>query len=212
MTAVISERMKRDVVAHYESRLERHGPTAEGMDWKDEASQRLRFAVLCDGIDLAGRSLLEVGAGAGHLCDFLLERGAGAEYHGIDLSERMVEEARRLHPEVSFEVRDLLTDPPSRRYDVVFVSGLFHVKLDHPDEEWRSFVHETLHRMWDLADVGIGFNLMSDQVEFRTPALHYADPGEVLAFCRRELSRWTALRHDYPLHEFTVHVYRNALT
>ena len=47
---------------HYERSLARHGATAEGMDWKDAASQRLRFRILCEVMDLDGLSVHEVGA------------------------------------------------------------------------------------------------------------------------------------------------------
>ena len=104
--------LKRAVVAHYEGKLDRHGPTAQGMDWKDEGSQRLRFAVLCDVCPLTGRSVHEGGAGAGHLADYLVERGIAANYSGSDLSGSMVSAARRLHPQVVFEQRDILEDPP----------------------------------------------------------------------------------------------------
>ena len=57
----------------------------------------------------------------------------------------------------------------------------------------------------------IAFNLMSDRVDFRVPELHYTSPAETLAFCQRELSRHVRLRHDYPLHEYTVHVRREAM-
>ncbi len=205
----LSERGKREVVAHYEAQLARHGPTAEGMDWKDQASQRLRFGVLCDVADLNGLSVLEVGAGAGHLYDFLAERKIAANYSGVDLSAEMVEAARRLHPGVVFECRDILVEPSPARYDVVMCSGLFHVKLGHPDEVWQEFVQQTLRRMYELCRVAIAFNLMSDQVDTRAPNLHYADPTRVFDFCRRELSRWTTLRHDYPLYEFSVFVHRS---
>ncbi len=203
-------RLERAVVAHYERQLERHGPTARGMDWKDEMSQRLRFAILCEICDLAGKTVHEVGAGAGHLCDFLQQRGIGAVYSGSDLSPKMVDAARRLHPDVRFEVRNVLADGTPESYDVVLCSGAFHVKLELPDDAWRAFVYEALRGMYRLCRVGIGFNLMSDQVDFRSPSLFYANPGEVLDYCRRELSRHVVLRHDYPLHEYTIHVYRNA--
>ena len=51
-----------------------------------------------------------------------------------------------------------------------------------------------------------------DQVDFRTPGLYYADPREIFEFCRTELSRHVVIRHDYPLFEFSVHVYRHART
>jgi SAM-dependent methyltransferase len=85
----VSEQLKRAVVTHYEAQLRRHGATARGMDWKDEDSQRLRFEMLCGVCDLAGRSVYEVGAGAGHLWAYLQERGIGVDYSGCDLSAEM---------------------------------------------------------------------------------------------------------------------------
>jgi cyclopropane fatty-acyl-phospholipid synthase-like methyltransferase len=198
------------VVAHYEARLREFGPSARGVDWKDDASQALRFDVLCDGCELPGTSLLEVGSGVGHLYDHLLRRGADVRYTGIDLSASMVEAARQRLPEVRFERRDLLHWETPETWDAVLCSGLFHVKLDAPDDAWRAFIHEMLRRMYARCRAVVAFNLMSDQVDYRTPGLHYADPGEILDFCRRELSRHVVVRHDYPLYEFSVHVHRHA--
>ena len=64
--------VKQNVVDHYEAQLLRFGASARGMDWKDEASQRLRFDVLCDVCDLRGKSVHDVGSGAGHLLDYLV--------------------------------------------------------------------------------------------------------------------------------------------
>ena len=203
-----ASRARGSVLAHYEAALRRFGPTARGMDWKDEASQRLRFAVLCDVCDLRGRSLHDVGAGAGHLCDFLRERGLDVAYSGSDLSPAMVEAARRRHPGVRFECLDRLGDRREPGWDVVVCSGLFHVKLGCPDAQWRELVEETLRRMYAACRVAIAFNLLTDLVDWRSPDLHYSDPGRTLDFCRRELSPRVALRHDYPLHEYTTYVYR----
>lgn len=210
----ISADLKRSLVEHYEKQLARHGPTAEGMDWKDAASQQLRFRVLAEVCDLDGSSLHDVGAGAGHLIDFLRRRNPSVDYFGSDLSAEMVASARRLHPGVRFEQRDLLADGPrvpqesEERFDVVVCSGLFFVRLDHPEAVWQRFVFETVRRMFDLCRVAIAFNLMSDHVDWRGEHLYHAPPGPVLDFCRAELSRYVSLRHDYPLHEYTVYVYR----
>lgn len=206
----VSEALKRSVVEHYERKLERHGATARGMDWKDEKSQRLRFRVLSEVCPLAGLSLHEVGAGAGHLADQLAETGSGARYSGSDLSAAMVAAARARHPELRFEHVDLLRDPPAESWDVVVCSGLFAVKAGNSDEAWWQFVREMLRRMFEMCRVAVAFNLMSDFVDYRVDELYYAKPGPVLDFCRSELSRWVTLRHDYPLHEFSVYVYRDA--
>lgn len=204
----VSERLKQSVVEHYEEQLRRYGPTAQGMDWKDEPSQRLRFEILCGVCDLNGKSICEIGAGGGHLYDYLGQCGIEAEYCGIDLSEAMVEAARRRHARVSFERRDVLLEPMPGTYDVVLCSGLFHVKLDNRERDWRDFVERMIRRMYEMCRVAIAFNLMTDQVDSRSPNLFYANPGEMLDFCRRELSRFAVVRHDYPLYEYTIYVYR----
>jgi SAM-dependent methyltransferase len=169
----------------------------------------LRFQVLCDVAPLAGRTLHDVGCGAGHLADWLRTRGIATDYSGSDASPRMLEEARRLHPDLRFDERDFRRGPPAERWDVLVCSGMLHVKLDRTDAEWWSFVQDVLRNMFAACRVAIAFNLMSDRVDWRAPELFYASPGAVLDFCRSELSRWVTLRHDYPLHEFTVHVHRD---
>jgi SAM-dependent methyltransferase len=205
-----SDRLQRTVVAHYESQLREYGPTARGMDWKDDESQRLRFRMLCELCDLGGLSVHEVGAGAGHLLDYLVSKGTPADYSGSDLSAEMVAVARELHPGASFHQRGAL-EAAGSEYDVLLCSGLFHVKLDGDDAEWRAFVEEAIRRMYESCRVGIAFNMMSDAVDYRRETLFHSSPAEMLSFCTRELSRFVKLRHDYPLYEYTVYVYREPL-
>ena len=200
----------RSVVDHYERQLARFGPTARGMDWKDESSQELRFRLLCEVCDLDGLSVHDLGAGAGHLCDYLVKQGRRVDYSGSDLSGAMVESARQLHPNQRFFQMDLLADADTEHWDVVLCSGLFFVKLEHSDAEWDGFVRAMLRRMFARCSKALAFNLMSDHVDWRVDRLYYAGAGEMLDFCRQELSCRVVLRHDYPLHEYTVYVYRDA--
>lgn len=55
--------------------------------------------------DAAGGPVVEVGSGPGHVTAHLA--AAGADARGLDLSPEMVEEARRRHPEVRYDVGDL---------------------------------------------------------------------------------------------------------
>jgi len=52
-----------------------------------------------------GAPVIEVGTGPGHVAAFLAE--AGADATGLDLTPEMVDEARRRHPGVTFQVGDL---------------------------------------------------------------------------------------------------------
>lgn len=206
--SVAKREAKSSVVAHYEQSLSKHGPTARGMDWKDEASQALRFDVLCGIGDLRAKTVHEIAAGVGHLHDYLQSKNIGAIYSGSDLSREMVAEARRLHPGVAFDVRDATEVEASGPYDLVFCSGLFNVKLDTPEPLWRELVESTLRSMFRASRIGIAFNLMSDHVDYQSDVLFYSNPAAMLKFCLDEFGQHVVLRHDYPLHEYTVYVYR----
>jgi SAM-dependent methyltransferase len=61
----------------------------------------------------AGRPVVDVGTGPGHVAAYLA--AAGADASGVDLSPGMVEEARRRFPDLRFSVGDLtgLLRPPA---------------------------------------------------------------------------------------------------
>lgn len=50
--------------------------------------------------------ICDLGCGPGHVARYL--RGLGSEVRGVDLSEAMVEQARQLNPDISFERGDML--------------------------------------------------------------------------------------------------------
>jgi SAM-dependent methyltransferase len=57
--------------------------------------------------EVAGRGdVCDLGCGPGHVTRYL--RVAGAAVFGLDLSPRMIDEARRLHPEIPFREGDML--------------------------------------------------------------------------------------------------------
>ena len=85
-------------------------------------------------------------------------------------------------------------------------SGIFNVKLDTPEPEWREYVLETLGEFKELSRKAFAFNALTSysDLEFMRPDLYYANPLELFDYCRKNLSRKVALLHDYPLYEFTI--------
>src|SRR5580704_1729151 len=109
--------------SYYAARLAAHGATAHGMDWKDEASQRLRFERIARHL-APGASLLDVGCGDASLLAFLRASGAApSSYLGIDIVPGMVDAARARHGEAAARVASLAELDPSReRFDYVVAS------------------------------------------------------------------------------------------
>jgi hypothetical protein len=61
-----------------------------------------------------------------------------------------------------------------------------------------------IRRLSEQSARGLAFNLFTTYVDFRNDDLFYADPAEFFSLCRRELSRYVTLLHDYPLYEWTL--------
>lgn len=200
----------RAVADYYAEKLRAHGPGAAGVDWKSAESQTLRFRELSRLLPAeAPFSVLDVGCGTGALVDFLAAEGRRFSYWGCDVSDAMLEAARRLHaarPDARFVAR--AEDAPP--CDFAVASGIFNVKLDADDDAWSRHMEDTVRLMARRALRGFAFNALSVYSDpgKRRPDLHYADPLKWFDFCKREISASVALLHDYPLWEFTLLVRR----
>jgi ubiquinone/menaquinone biosynthesis C-methylase UbiE len=76
---------------------------------------------------LAGRSVLDVGTGTGGWIA-ALARFPLSEAAGVDFSEKMIRQARKKHPEISFEVVDgkALSPFSDNSFDIVTCSFVMH--------------------------------------------------------------------------------------
>jgi len=195
-----------DVADYYSDTLNRHGPTARGVDWNGEESQNLRFAQLTRLINTpTAFSVNDLGCGYGALLDFLMAQYPAMHYQGYDISAKMVEAAQARHASVGTACFFHASEP-GQRADYSFASGIFNVRLDHPDNEWRDHVLQTLDVLDRSSSRGFAFNCLtsySDSDKMR-PYLYYADPCDLFEHCKRTYARDVALLHDYGLYEFTL--------
>ena len=198
------------VGAHYEAALAKHGPTAQGVDWKDAAGHRQRhrqFLRLLEGDRDA--SILDLGCGYGDFLAFLRESGYRGRYIGVDVAPSMVEAARRLHgegPDRSFHVGSSAPET----VDYAIGSGILNVIRGTDPAVWEEHVEGTIAVLASAGRRGFGFNMLSlDSDPGRRRAdLHYADPPATLGAMIARYGRHVALLQDYGLWEFTVLVRR----
>ena len=197
------------VARYYTSKVTEHGPTPRGVDWRDAESQALRFDTLLEMIADGGSdlSINDYGCGYGALLEVLAKCQDEFQYLGYDVSGAMIAQARVRH---SADRRALfITDEAELRpADYTVASGIFNVRLNQPLEQWRAYVLETLDKLALLSRRGFAFNALTAHAdpERMRGDLYYADPAELMDYCLRHYSRDVALRHDYPLYEFTVTV------
>src|SRR4030095_15944911 len=78
----------------------------------------------------AGERILDLGCGTGHLTNQIAE--AGGEVVGIDKSTTMIDEARRLYPDLHFEIADATDFYFEQPFDAVFSNAAIHWMKDQP--------------------------------------------------------------------------------
>jgi len=194
------------VEEYYSQKVKAHGPTAKGVDWNSADSQKLRFKQLLKVCDTSTAfSINDYGCGYGALVEYLNERACVFKYRGFDISEQMIIRARELH-----EGLDCCEFSPEESFlkpaDYTVASGIFNVRLEAADEEWKTYIIDALEKIGRLSEKGFAANFLtiySDSDRMR-PDLYYADPCFLFDHCKKHFSRNVALLHDYDLYEFTI--------
>ena len=195
-----------EVAEYYSSKLAKYGQTPRGVDWNGEESQTRRFEQLSNIINTSDPfSVNDLGCGYGAFYDFLAHRYELFSYSGIDVSVDMIR-AAELRYQNRGQACFVLSSDPERVSDYGVASGIFNVRLDRPDDEWRSYLEGTLDVLDRTSRFGFAFNCLtsySDADKMRD-YLYYANPCVLFDLCKRRYSRNVALLHDYGLYEFTI--------
>jgi SAM-dependent methyltransferase len=206
MTDSGKEEILVEVADYYSEKLEKYGQNARGVDWKGEESQVLRFQQLCKIVDTPSQySINDLGCGYGALYDYLSQKFGDFRYTGIDVSENMILAARQRYRKTS-NARFILSDEPDQIADYGVASGIFNVRLEHSDAEWRTYLESTLDLLDKTSRIGFSFNCLTaySDTDKMKGYLYYANPGALFDLCKRRYSRDVALLHDYGLYEFTI--------
>ncbi len=201
---------KRKILNHYEPRIDAGLENHRVLDWISPATQRARFGILVDNVELEARRLLDVGCGLGDLLGFLKERKIHVDYTGVDISEKMVQAAYRSQKGGRFVCADLFDESareghpsgefPPRSYDVVFSSGVFNLQLGNNLE----FLARAVERLMDLARESVVFNLLYGRTShFNDAPYAYYNPSDVLAMLL-PLGWNVRILDDYLPNDFTV--------
>lgn len=190
----------------YNGRLSEHGISAKTVGWASISDQYLRFEVLCRGLDLRGRRVLDIGCGLGDFVPWAEARyGADFDYTGIDLSADLVAAARerfggaRRH----FVAGTLPDGDDVGMFDIALLSGALTFKTTDNMAVMRSI----LASAWKHCAAAVCCNFMTGYADSRLEKNFHYSPEEVFAFAH-SLSRFVVLYHDYDLWEFTIQILR----
>lgn len=189
------------IAAYYDKLVDRYGHDPRAVDASSQESLNLRYKVLSEVCNLDGKSVLEVGCGFGDLGAYLLER-FNCHYQGIDVSGRMIEEGRRVHPNLRLHQRDVFEQREGA--DVVLAQGIFYLLGEEPEAKARAI----LKRMFWLCRGAVAFTAISSWSESHKDGEFYMDPGWAAGISHAVANKKMVLRHDYHPGDLAMYLYR----
>ena len=200
---VFNSKDKEAIVERYSQRYKEFGYHHKTIGWGDWESQKLRFQVLSDIGDLNGAEIVDVGCGFGDLYGYLSNRFKDIKYTGIDIVSDLIEEGTRRYPEAQFFVQDILEPDFNIEGDIYFLSGALNVRL----RDNLNYTKKMIKKMFRLSRKALGINFLSKYVDYELDKDFHHSPETIFSFAK-EQTRYVTLRHDYPLWEFTIYLYK----
>ncbi len=200
----------------YRAKFLQFGDDPRSLSWNDWDGQYLRFKRICDlfKYERDGRfTVHEIGCGLGHFKEYLDLAGYGPEYSGSDIVPDFIDHNKKKYPGNDFYLQSVCDeferiDDRVKGKDYYFLNGSFHTKEDNTVEGWEAFVLKGMGNMFRMARKGICVSFLTAYSGFFRDRLYYADPGTILGYVIKNMSRFVTISHDIPLFEFFIFVYK----
>jgi SAM-dependent methyltransferase len=190
---------------YYAAQLSGQSSPEKKVGWQTAQSQRVRFEALASLGSLKGKRILDVGCGLGAFWTYLQKQGVRAHYTGVDLFPPVIAEAKALHPEACFEVRNILENPfPAGNFDFTFLSGVFNVKVRDNWKYMRALLKSALRQ----SQKAVAFNVLNAEAGLKEADRFCADPKALVAFGRRLGASKVCLLDHYHHLDLTLFIYK----
>ena len=199
-------------IKYYEKSLKKYGSNYKGMNWSSKKSQYFRFEKLQKIAELNNFSVHDIGCGDGEFFNYLKKKKIKPKFFlGTDISEEMIKICKikfTKEKKILFKHYNILGKNKISKMDFVLTSGIFNVKNSFSNSIWKDYVFETISKMYQISNKGIGFNFLTFDTTFRDKKLFYMSIDELIRFLRKKISKKIIIHHDYELWEYTVFVYK----
>ncbi len=136
----------------YANLYKRFGHSHDSLHWSSRDAQRKRFEVMAQIAPLHHLSVLDIGCGFGDFFGYLKNHNITVEYHGWDLVQEFVTVAQKTYPEARFDKINPLLTRVNRKFDYVFMCGIFAFGD-------LNYFRSLMVRAVELAAKGIVFNV-----------------------------------------------------
>lgn len=199
----------RKVDNYYTGVFEEYNEGPLAADWNSKEAQQIRFdqlSRLLPSKNDSHFSICDFGCGLGDYHVYLQNKYKSFNYTGIDVSAKVIECASATR-----EGKYMCDSNIRLSYDYIVASGIFNVRQDTGDDEWKEYILSTISMFARYANEGFAFNCLtmySDEDRMKD-YLYYADPLFLFDFCKKHFSKNVSLLHDYDIYDFTILVRRD---
>ena len=175
-------------------------------------SQWTLYHALTSRLPLDGAKLLDVGCGQGDLIPFLYQTKKNIkEYHGIDVSGKMIAAAVEKYGPDFFTHGNFLDPDRSFDFDVIVAAGPYNYRV-YPDNKVQfEFLKTAITKMYGSSRRACALTLLSShgyEIAKDWNNLVCYEPWEVMEFCM-SLTSAVLVDHASIPAEFTVMLYRD---
>jgi len=200
------------IYKYYESCLDKHGDNNFGVDWPNKEDVDTRFKIMTDIVinkDINNK-ILDFGCGCGHLYEYILKNNLNITYSGLDISPKFYELCKTKFPNQKFYNIDILKDCSDsiKNVDYIVINGVFTEKRDLTDKDMWIFMTDSIKKLFQIAKIGIVFNLMTPIVDYKDDKLFYVSFDKLGFYLKENLSRNFIINNNYKLWEYSVYVYK----
>jgi SAM-dependent methyltransferase len=201
----MKEEDKSWIIDRYDARYKKFGNSiktlASGMDER----RQMRFDMMT-GVGIEDRdSVLDLGCGFGDYLDYLNSHNIKANYTGYDINPTLIAEAKKRFSDEQFEVKDVVHDEWPE-FDYIISSSCFNLPLKSQDN--YEFIAQLLQSAYDHSRKGVAIDLLSSYVDFKSEEGFHYEPEKIFSIAKN-ITKKVCLRHDYPLFEFTIYLYKD---
>jgi len=199
----MNKKQLKEINDFFNNRYKVHGNSVASLDWSKE-TQMLRFEIFSGFQDLNNKTILDVGSGFGDLGHYLKKKYPKVKYTGYDINENFISHCEN-KKDFTFELRNILENPPTKKFDAVYSIGTLNSKFTGNREVTKQYIK----RLFDSCNILTAISMTSSYVDkgHKNPLAFYYDPSEMFKYAKT-LTKKVTLRHDYLPHDFTLILYK----
>lgn len=194
----------------YNESFRKYGPTEKGVRWGNKKNAVLRYKNLSkifDYLNLKRKKydILDVGCGYGRMLDFIDKRKI-KKYTGIDLSQSMVDYCNKKKNKKNYFFFKKDLNIYKKKHDVCIVNGIFTTKATLTNKEMEDFFLKSINRLFKISRFGFCFNLMSQNVDYKSKILFYPNIDFVYSTINKLSNKKFIIDNSYGLFEYSVFI------